>query len=1088
MIPGVQKLVFQSIRFYHRQVLYQILIIALLSAVIAGSLLTGRSVKASLKRSASERLGNTGIMISSGIRYFDADLATRIRDSIKIGCTGILEINGYSQNLKSQKGAFDTHIYAVNKDFFKFQGSDSVRIDPGEVAINRRLADYLEVKAGDDIVIKFRDISDIPANSPFAPARENGKSVVMRIGTILRPSDCADFSLSISQIMPMNIFMNLDDIQSDEGKRLRINRLIVDRAGSYSLTDLNRILKNILLPADIGLSFRRIPATGETELISDRVFIDEGIIRIIQNSISSSAPVITYLGNSFKSGSGSTPYSFISALPSSIYPEIVSGDNIIISRWMAEDLNIAEGSPLEVFFYSPDSLNHLIEHSHKFIVNKITDRSGIWSDSLLMPDFPGISASKSCSEWDAGVPIKLNEIRSKDEDYWQRYRGTPKAFINYEKGKELWGNNFGPSTAIRFPSSLSIDEVKSGLRGVLDPGQTGFSITDISKDADKAATEGIDFGTLFLSLGFFLIIASLVLLSFAVSSYLDSKRGHLNTLFALGFKNGWIVRLIFTEVAYIGLIGCLAGAFTGYFVNIIITAALNSVWTGAVQTNTLSAIFSISPILTGFSITILTVLVIMLIKTKRFIRSFYQKKSGIRKIASHRENRLILLISFVITISLYIFSVLSKEHIIALYFVSGAFLLITFILFWRQFFTGQIKLSSGEINSRMGLSHRYYSFNPSKAVTPVLFIAAGIFAVFITGANRMDNNDKRIKRSDGTGGYQLWCESSIPIKEDLNLKRGRKVFGLDSDSLSALSFVQIVRSSGNDASCLNLNHITSPPLLGVDPVDFINKNAFSFSRTLGKADIKNPWQYLDIPVQRNTIYGIADQTVLDWGLKLKPGDTLILRAENGQPLNIIIAAGLKSSVFQGYVLIGKENFTKNYPSVSGSSVLLTDGDPLQIGSYKSILNDRFENYGMNIENTTVRLASFNKVTNTYLSVFGIFGAFGMITGVAGLGFVLLRNYNQRKKEFALMMAVGFSFNRIKGIILSEQILILFAGVSSGVLSAIVATLPSIKGSHDIPWLFLIFMILSILLTGLTVLFISVRSITADSLSVSLKKD
>ena len=76
----------------------------------------------------------------------------------------------------------------------------------------------------------------------------------------------------------------------------------------------------------------------------------------------------------------------------------------------------------------------------------------------------------------------------------------------------------------------------------------------------------------------------------------------------------------------------------------------------------------------------------------------------------------------------------------------------------------------------------------------------------------------------------------------------------------------------------------------------------------------------------NTIYGIADQTVLDWGLKISVGDTLILRAENGQKLNIILAGGLKSSVFQGYVIIGKENFSKYFPSVSGSSVVLVDGD------------------------------------------------------------------------------------------------------------------------------------------------------------------
>ena len=41
-------------------------------------LLTDRSVKTSLKRTASERLGKTGIVISSGSRFFDISLASRI--------------------------------------------------------------------------------------------------------------------------------------------------------------------------------------------------------------------------------------------------------------------------------------------------------------------------------------------------------------------------------------------------------------------------------------------------------------------------------------------------------------------------------------------------------------------------------------------------------------------------------------------------------------------------------------------------------------------------------------------------------------------------------------------------------------------------------------------------------------------------------------------------------------------------------------------------------------------------------------------------------------------------------------------------
>ena len=117
------------------------------------------------------------------------------------------------------------------------------------------------------------------------------------------------------------------------------------------------------------------------------------------------------------------------------------------------------------------------------------------------------------------------------------------------------------------------------------------------------------------------------------------------------------------------------------------------------------------------------------------------------------------------------------------------------------------------------------------------------------------------------------------------------------------------------------------------------------------------------------------------------------------------------------------------------------------------------------------------MTNTYLSVFGVFGAMGMIIGIAGLGFVLLRNYNQRKHEFALMLATGFNVKMIRGMILSEQLLILFAGVSTGIVSAIVATLPSVKNSPELPWLFLCLMIICMVITGFVALALSVRSVT-----------
>ncbi len=676
----------------------------------------------------------------------------------------------------------------------------------------------------------------------------------------------------------------------------------------------------------------------------------------------------------------------------------------------------------------------------------------------------------------------------KDEDYWNKYKGTPKAFINYDEGKKLWGNNFGPATAIRFQPGIKKEEIAEKLGGAFNPSGVGFVINNIYKESIKAADESVDFSTLFLSLGFFLILASIVLLSFAVTSYFDTKKGQISTFFALGFKSRWISGLLLSETGFISLIGCIVGALAGFFVNVLITIALNSVWKGAVQTDTLIAYFDLLPVLTGFVITFLITVIFMLVKVKRYIKSLNLREKEIPVSHSPKRNLIFLILTFFAATALLLSSFLLNNMATSLSFGSGAFLLAAFLLFWRQYLIASEDENEKYVKNKHRLSRLYYSFYPSHAVTPILFIAAGIFAVFITGANRINFSDVHLKRSGGTGGYLLWCQTAIPVKEDLNTMSGKISAGLDDKELDGISFVQAKSYSGNDASCLNLNHITAPPLLGIDPGDFIAKKSFSFANSLENKKFSDPWQYLDVPAKNNVIYGIADQTVLEWGLKLKTGDTLVMRSENGQPLKIILAAGLKSSVFQGYVLTGLENFTKYFPSVSGTNVMLVDGRPDSTKLYESTLNERFSNYGINISRTNDRLAAFYEVTNTYLSVFGVFGAFGMIIGIAGLGFVLLRNYNFRKREFALMIATGFTIKKIRKEIISEQIFILFAGITSGVISAIVATLPSITKNPDIPWLMLGLMIIAIIVTGLITLFLSVRVVTKDSLITGLKKE
>lgn len=1076
----------RSLLFYRRDYINQIIIISLLAAIITGSLFTGDSVRESLKNSSSEKLGNTDILVSTGLRFFDTSVSDRLSSDYDLKTTALLETDGYCQNFATGATALNISIYGISGGFFEFHGIRDTEIAPGTVAINTRMAGHLGVSEGDDIIIRFREADPIPVNAPFAPSDDGGGSRVMKVSRILDPAHAGNFSLGISQIVPQNLFINISDLQNDDTSIQRVNRLLAVATDDMTESSVYNILKEILVPSDIGLSVRISQVTGESEIVSDRVFIDSAVVSSIISNTRGGYPLITYLANSMKTGDQETPYSFVSGLP--LVPEIDLDDNeIIISKWLADDLGAKQGSELTLTWYHPAG-SFLEERSKMFVVSMITENEKRFSDPSLMPEFPGISGSTSCSSWDAGIPILMDKIRDKDEDYWDIHKGTPKAFVNYETGEKLWGNNFGPATAIRFPQQTDEALILNALKGKLEPADAGFTVQNIRRSGTEAATQGVDFSTLFLSLGFFIILSCIILLSFSVSMFFESKQQQVRSYFALGFRNGKIASLLFLETAVISVLGAAAGVLLGYGVNLLIIQALNSVWTGAVQTNTISADFKIIPVIIGFISTVLIAQILVSVRLSLYLKRLASKGEKGFKFHSPRTNFILLAFISVPAIIATVISLFAENLSVALSFSAGTLLFISLILVLRQYYLGSGRKAKAGRPGPYMLSRRFYSFYPSQSVTPVIFIAAGIFAIIITSANRQGLTDEMLLNSGGTGGYLFWAESAIPVKENLNTAEGRKEFGLDDQALSKLEILQGIRLDGDDASCLNLNHIKAPPVLGLDPSLLIERGSFSFAAAIDTYDDINPWSLLEKTISDNIIYGIADQTVLQWGLKISTGDTLIFRSETGRPLKIVICAGLKSSVFQGHLIISERHFRNYFPSVAGSTVFLIDGDTDDPEQLKNLLSDRFMNYGLSVENAGDKLSSFFVVTNTYLNVFTILGIMGLILGVAGLGFMLIRNFEQRRKEFALMMATGYSSSQLKRFILTDQVIILIWGIVTGTFSAIVATLPSLQSSDEMSLKLVFIMIVLIFSAGMTILFISVEKVKRSNLLLQLRKD
>lgn len=1072
------KTIRRSIVYYSRDVFNQVLIIMLLSAIITGSLFTGHSVRESLRKGSAEKIGNTGILISSGSRFFNSSVASKISEVTGDIAVAILETEGYCQNFATGGTALNTRIYSVTESFWQFQGIENLNLEPGRVAVNSKLAKHIGVNVGDEIIVRFSDTDPIPDNAPFAPSEDNNNSRVLVVDYILDVAQGGNFSLGISQIIPMNIFLTYEDLNIDN---TQANRLLIDNSTERNADYYYNTLGQILKPSDVGLTVRESPKTGEKEIISDRIFIDSLIVTEILKVIPGGRPVLTYLANNIEVRGHSTPYSFVTSQGSDI------GENVIwITKWVSEDIKADIEDTLTLTWYDPSYANNQLEEKQgSFVVGRIIPDDHENADPSLMPDFPGISGSTTCSGWDAGVPILMDRIRDKDEKYWNKYRGTPKAFIDYETGKRIWGNNFGKATAIRFPESFTADSIISKLSGNLDPRIAGFSISDPRIKTNDAADESVNFSTLFLSLAFFIIVSSVILLSLAISMFFETRKGQIRTYFALGFTNRKIRKILLSESMAVSLAGSITGIFMGYLLSILTIIALNSVWTGAVQTNTLSVHFSIIPLLTGFFSTEAIVFLLLIYKTNMFLRNLNRKESGDLKEHLPNRNGIVLVFSTLITIAVIIISVFIEGGSVMLTFAGGTLLFITFILIIRDYLIRKREVIPG---SPAGISGKYYYFHPSHFFTPILFIAAGIFAVMITGSNKKVINDKMLLPSGGTGAYLLWAESAVPVRENLNAEEGREEFGLDEEELKDMIIVQAKRLPGDDASCLNLNHITSPPILGIDPEGFINRGSFSFATSIKEARKENPWDFLSYSPGKDIIYGIADQTVLEWGLKIKAGDTLVFNAENGQLLKVVICAGLKSSVFQGYLLIGNEHFEKYFPSIEGNSVFLIDGDRQMAEYYTEVMSQRFSGYGLSVEDAGTKLASFHVVTNTYLDVFVVLGIFGMILGAAGLGFILILNFNRRKGEFALLMATGYSMKQIRKILFGEQLVMLFIGVLTGTLSGLFATMQSLRSGSEIPWIYIPITVAAVFGAGLIALLVSLNNVRSSTLISLLRKE
>ena len=1085
--------IIRSLSYYSKQHLAVFLATIISTAVLTGALIIGDSVKYSLKKLVDQRLGNTEYVLVTGDRFVSNQLSKKISNDLGIATASLLMLEGIAINTENQKRVNKVQLLGIDNDFWALSNINTPKLLGNEIIVSQHLANKLSLDIGQELLLRIRNADIVPLDAPFTSDEEQTIALRMIVKEIAGDSMLGRFSIRNNQTPPYNVFINKDFLGDKLDLDELSNIIITSDNENIDKETLDKSLQSNITLKDLGLTLTNIDG-DKFELKSTRIFIDHTFSSSIDTIRIPSQKILTYFVNSISTNNNETPYSFVSAISNDYIGQQITNSEIIINSWLANDLDAKIGDSLEVQYYVIGLLRRLQEKSEYFIVKDIIPLDNNLLSSSLMPDFPGLSDAGNCSDWDASIPIDLKKIRDKDEEYWNDFKGTPKAFVSLEKGLELWENKFGNYTSIRFNSSqITKTKLENDILSVISPNDIGLAFIDIKSQGKRAAANGVDFGELFLSLSFFIIAAAILLTILIYSLNLQNRMHEVGVFMSLGFKKNQIIGLRFSESIFTIIIASIVGGLLGIIYNTIIVSGLNTVWNDAIHADLIEVIIFPSTIITGILIGIIISLLSIYIVTARVL-----KKNIIGVI---REQKISINNSFNwLIISVTIIGIFGSLGIIAMS-LSGFLKLnsSTMLLAGFLFLVGCIAMIAGQLrrythqnnSGDIGLwllAVKNATRNKSRSIAVITLLAIGTFTIIVTGANRLTFSGLENERNSGTGGFNLWIENTIPILQNLNTKIGKEQFGLiDENILDDVRFIQFHNLQGDDASCLNLNQVQQPQVIGVNPDLFDSLVAFSFATQIYESN--NPWLDLKKTYGDNLIPAIADQTVIQWGLMKSIGDTISYTNEYGEQLELLLVGGLNPSVFQGNILVYDSVFTENFPGSGGSKIMLADVPDELTTDVSDLLEHSLTDYGIEITSTSQRLKDFYSVTNTYLTIFMILGGLGVIIGTFGLGIVIIRNILERKKEIAVFYALGFQKNQIFKVIVIENIFLLISGILIGILSATIGILPSlIMPSYHIPGNFLFIIISIVIISGLIWILIPSWSFLRKNIFLSLKNE
>jgi ABC-type lipoprotein release transport system permease subunit len=1073
-----RRLTLRALTYYWRTNLAVVAGVATAVAVLAGALVVGDSVRGTLRQLALDRIGATDFAITSPHFVREAlanDIASDPRFMSKFaGIAPLIVTEGLVTAQVSGRRAGRVLVYGVDERFWRFHGVDPQPIGDRDAIVSPALAAETGLAAGDAALVRVQRPSPIPLESLHSDKDAIGRTLRVTIGRVLGREPLSDFALQPRQGEIRAMFVPLRRLQTELEVIGRANTLLVARgpAAPATTADLELQLRDHAALTDVGLKLQPMPARHALSVEADAGLLTDEAVRAVDEALDStlieSTPMLTYVANEMRIGGRAVPYSLVTAIDLQTVAPTVRIDStakrppIVLNDWAASDLAARPGDELTLDFYMWGDSGGLSTRTAAFQVAGVVPVGA--NDRDFAPSYPGITDSPTMDSWDPPFPVDLRKVRPRDELYWERYRTAPKAFVPLDVGQELWASRHGRLTSLRLAALAGRDlgetvaAFDERLRSKIDPVEMGAAVFDVRGPALAASQGATDFGEYFLYFSFFLVVAALVLVALFFRLGVEQRSREVGLLRAVGVDGPTVRRLLTTEAVLLSTVGTafgLAGAL-GYAWLVI--TALGTWWVDAVGTTALAVhvaplslvIGAVGGMAAAIVCTWWTLRGLGRISERSLLAGDLPATGGMLTTATKGRTALFVstMVASVVAVGLVGFGVTGFVAPVGAFFGAGGALLAAGLFAcaygYRTSPSRRIRGRGWWSVSRLGL--RSTKYRPGRSVLSIGVIAAATFILIAVDAFRKDVIAETGTAS-GTGGYDLIVESLLPIVHDPSTAAGRQALNLPD--LGETTIERFRLRPGDDASCLNLYQPQQPRILGATE-HFVAAGRFAFQGSLATAEANrvNPWRLLEQPAADGVIPVIADITSMNYVLHRALGEEIAI-STGGRPVRLRIVAALRDSVFQSELIMSEANFRALFPEREGYQVLLVDTTDSRVGEIGDAIENGLADLGADAVSTVAKLAEFHRVENTYLSTFQTLGGLGLLIGTIGLGTVLLRNVLERRRELALLGALGYRPHHFVLLLTAESLSLLLVGLVLGAVSAGLAVLPAVleRGGH-----------------------------------------